>query len=235
MSSLWNAHSCAYAFPQHTQAMVTKNSRFNFSAGTSRASLSQCHWCPAYIVFKGLPFIVALKKSLIRPSEGRKKDLLVKILSKDVCMVPFQSSSWTTQQKGIAPKTKLISKEQPGLSSIFLNKPLIIDLHWLKTSLLSFSMESEFHSKQLQRLRPLNSTVKNEWVNRHDAFPKPHLRPKWPLRWETLPLRLSGKAENTTGQCCPAPLPYLVLTSTSVKSAHILAGQVPHSAVQMAV
>ena len=31
---------------------------------------------------------------------------------------------------------------------------------------------------------------------------------------------LSGKAENTTGQSCPAPLPHLVLTSPSVKSAH---------------
>lgn len=93
-------------------------------------------------------------------------------------MVHFQGSSWLTKQKGIALKTKLISKEQPGPSRISLNKLLLIYLHWLKTPLLSFSKGSELHNKHLQRLRLLPKKKKHsrEWV-RHDAFPKTQLRP----------------------------------------------------------
>lgn len=80
-------------------------------------------------------------------------------------MVHFQGSSWLTKQKGIALKTKLISKEQPGPSRISLNKLLLIYLHWLKTPLLSFSKGSELHNKHLQRLRLLpkkKSTAESE-------------------------------------------------------------------------
>lgn len=110
MSSLWNSRSCAYTFPQHPQAMVTKSSRFNFSSGTSRASLSQCrdkcHWCPAYIVFKGLLFIVALRKSLIRLSEGRKTRSPCKNLIKGCLYGSFSKLFLTDLTKRHSSKDK---------------------------------------------------------------------------------------------------------------------------------
>lgn len=215
-------HSLLYQHSsQHIQAIDTKNSQFNFSVVTSWASLSQCsaecHWCPAYILFKDLLFIVAPRKLLIRPSEGWGKDLIVKALSKDVCMVHFQSSSWLTKQKGTALRGTARS-----ILHLWTNHFSYIYTGW-KHYFLHYLWSPSFTINSCRELRPLPKEQRVHQKTRH----LPQNIPDTQVA-ETLHLSLSLERQKTaTGQCYPAPLPHLVLTSISTKplpSAHILVG-----------